>query len=202
MYHTIFRYSVNGSYEKSSIFIYAEVFGYQTVRPRADDMHMVLFEAALESICTCTALVIANKNSSANSVQIRTYMYISYIVQRPKYLIVVVNRFRYINNNFSKEMCSIPMDMTVVHGLHKFSLQSTIDHHGPSMYSGHYTTSIDCLKKHCIATTLKLRKGLIPKTPPLPMLWCINWLRDGFCTRTGGWGFYYSRDAGISSPYH
>ena len=39
MYHTIFRYSVNGSYEKSSIFIYAEVFGYQTVRPRAEDMH-------------------------------------------------------------------------------------------------------------------------------------------------------------------
>ena len=30
------------------------------------------------------------------------------------------------------------MDMTVVLGLHKFSLQATIDHHGPSMYSGLY----------------------------------------------------------------
>ena len=27
------------------------------------------------------------------------------------------------------------MDMTIVLGLHKFSLQATIDHHGPSMYS-------------------------------------------------------------------
>ena len=41
---------------------------------------------------------------------------------------------------------SIPMDMTVVHGLHKFSLQATINHHGPSMYSGHYTASINCCK--------------------------------------------------------
>ena len=36
------------------------------------------------------------------------------------------------------------MDMTVVLGLHKFSLQATIDHHGPSMYYGHYTASINC----------------------------------------------------------
>ena len=36
------------------------------------------------------------------------------------------------------------MAMTVVRGLHKISLQVTIDHHGPSMYSGHYTASIKC----------------------------------------------------------
>ena len=34
------------------------------------------------------------------------------------------------------------MDMTVVHGLHKFSVRATIDHNGPSMYSGHYTASL------------------------------------------------------------
>ena len=39
------------------------------------------------------------------------------------------------------------MDMTVVLGLHKFSLQATIDHHRPSMYSGHYTASINCCKR-------------------------------------------------------
>ena len=54
------------------------------------------------------------------------------ILQPPKYLIIVVNRFRCINNNVTKDRCSIPMDMTVVLGLHKFSLQATIDHHGPS----------------------------------------------------------------------
>ena len=57
----------------------------------------------------------------------------NYILQPPKYLIIVVNRFKYINNNFTKDRCSIPMDMTVVLGLHKFNLQATIDHHGPSM---------------------------------------------------------------------
>ena len=61
-------------------------------------------------------------------------------------MIIVVNRFRYINNNFTKDRCSIPMDMTVVFGLHQFSLQATIDHRGPSMYSGHYTSSINCCK--------------------------------------------------------
>ena len=39
------------------------------------------------------------------------------------------------------------MDMTVVLGLNEFSLQATIDHHGPSMYSGHYTASINCCKR-------------------------------------------------------
>ena len=50
----------------------------------------------------------------------------------------------------------IPMDMTVALGLHKFSLQASIDHHGPSMYAGHYTTSINYCKKS-IATRAKLR---------------------------------------------
>ena len=39
------------------------------------------------------------------------------------------------------------MDMLVVLGLNKFSLQATIDHHGPPMYSSHYTTFINCCKK-------------------------------------------------------
>ena len=70
----------------------------------------------------------------------------NYILQPPKYLTIVVNRFRYINNNFTEDRCPMPMDMTVVLDLRKFSLQATIDHHGPSMYSGHYTASINCCK--------------------------------------------------------
>ena len=90
----------------------------------------------------------------------------NYLLQLPKYLITVVNRLRCIDNNFTKDRCSIPMNMTVVRGLHKFSLQATVDHHGPSMYSGHYTASINCCKKHSVATTAKLQslKRLIPKT--------------------------------------
>ena len=71
----------------------------------------------------------------------------NYLLQPPKYLIIVVNRFRYINNNFTKGRFSIPMDMTVVRGLHQISLQATIIHHGPSMYSGHYTASINYCKR-------------------------------------------------------
>ena len=57
----------------------------------------------------------------------------NYHLQPPKYLIIVVNQFRYINNNFTEDRCSTPMNMTVVLGLHKFSLQATIDHHGPAI---------------------------------------------------------------------
>ena len=70
----------------------------------------------------------------------------SYILQPPKYLLLFVNRFRYINNNITKDRCPIPMDTTVRLGPLKFSLQATIDHHGPSI-DGHYTASINCCKK-------------------------------------------------------
>ena len=40
----------------------------------------------------------------------------------------------------------VPMDMTVVLGLHKFSLRATIDHHGTSMYSGQYSNFITIAK--------------------------------------------------------
>ena len=53
------------------------------------------------------------------------------------------------DKNATKDMCSIPTDVTVVLGLHKFILQATIDHHGPSRYSGHCTTSINCWEKIC-----------------------------------------------------
>ena len=61
----------------------------------------------------------------------------SYILQPPKYLLLFVNRFRYINDNVTKDRCLIPMDTTVRLGPLKFSLQATIDHHGPSIDSGH-----------------------------------------------------------------
>ena len=68
----------------------------------------------------------------------------SCILQPPKYLLLFVNRFRYINNNVTKDRCSIPMETTVRLGPLKFSLRATIDH-GPSIYSGHYTASIMAL---------------------------------------------------------
>ena len=128
----------------------------------------------------------------------------SYILQPPKYLLLFVNRFRYINNNITKDRCSITMDTTVRLCPLKFSLQATIDHHGPSIDSGHYTASINCWKKkHSIATITKLRSlELLIKTPLLHILYHINGLTHEFWTRTEGWEFDRSHGAGTSSPSH
>ena len=74
----------------------------------------------------------------------------SYILQPPKYLLLFVNRFRYLTNNIIKDRCPIPLDTTVMLGPLKFNLQATIDHHGPSIDSGHYTASINCCKKNIL----------------------------------------------------
>ena len=68
------------------------------------------------------------------------------------------------------------MDTTVRLGHLKFRLRATIDHHLPSIHSGHYTASINCCKKHSIATTIQLRslELLTAKTPLLHMLYYMN----------------------------
>ena len=116
----------------------------------------------------------------------------SYILQPPKYLLLFVNRFRYINNNITKDRCPIPMDTNVRLGPLKFSLQATIDHHRPSIDPGHYTASINCCKKkqHSIATITKLRSlDLLIKTPLLHILsykWIDTWFLDSN-RRVGVW---------------
>ena len=87
------------------------------------------------------------KNSCSRYNKNTRHVESSYILQPPKYLLLFVNRFRYINNNVTKDRRPIPMDTTVRLGPLKFSLQATIDHHGPSVHSGHYTASIDCCKE-------------------------------------------------------
>ena len=71
----------------------------------------------------------------------------SYILRPPRYLLLFINRLRYIDNSVTKGGCSIPMDTTVRLGPLNFSLRATIDHHGPSIHSGHCAASINCCKK-------------------------------------------------------
>ena len=40
------------------------------------------------------------------------------ILQPPKYLIVIFNQIKYININFTKNRCPIPVDIALVLGLH------------------------------------------------------------------------------------
>ena len=94
---------------------------------------------------------------------------LSYMSQPPQYLLLFVNRFRYINNNVTKDRCSIPMDTTVRLGPLKISLRATIDHHGPSIHSGHYAASINCCKN------ILLQRSRVEEQAPKPVVgWCVS----------------------------
>ena len=112
----------------------------------------------------------------------------SYISQPPKYLLLFVNRFRYINNNVTKDRCSIPLDTTVRLGPLKFSLRANIDHHGPSTHPGHYTASINCCKIKtfdCNDHTFTEFGIIDSKTLLLHILYYMNWLTRDFWTEQG-----------------
>ena len=117
------------------------------------------------------------------------------IPKTPKYLVIVVNRFRYIDNNVTKDRCSIPMNMTVVLGLHKFSLEAPIDHHEPFIYSGHYTTSVKCCKNSLLQR--QQNYGVwADRFQKLLYCICSNIQIDNIMVfglqRIWGWGFHYS----------
>ena len=98
-----------------------------------------------------------------------------YKLQPPKYLLLSVNLIRYINNNVTKDRCSILMDTTVMLGPLKFSLRGTIDHHEPSIHYGHYAASINCWKKnYCNDNTIVEFEIIDSKNLPLHMLYCMD----------------------------
>ena len=116
----------------------------------------------------------------------------NYILQHPKYLLLIVNRFRH-TNDITKDRCSIPMDATVMLGALKFNLRAAIDHHGQSRHSSQYTASINCCKQRSIASTTKLQSlKLLIATPLLHMCYFVNWLTYAFWTLIGGLEFDYS----------
>ena len=73
------------------------------------------------------------------------------ILQPPKNLLIIVNRFAYSNNRITKNKRRMSLDLYIKLGPYKVSLQASVDHHGYSMNSGHYTASINCCGKifHC-----------------------------------------------------
>ena len=71
------------------------------------------------------------------------------ILQTHKYLIIIVNIITYSNNMITKNKGRMPLDLYTKLDPYKCSLQASVDHHGYSMNSGHYT--INCCGKtfHC-----------------------------------------------------
>ena len=105
----------------------------------------------------------------------------SYILQPPKYLLLFVNRFRYLNDNIIKDRCPIPLDATVMLGPLKFNLQATIDHHGPSIDSGHYTASINCCKKTFYCNDHKITEfGITDKNSSTAYIVLYKWIDTWF----------------------
>ena len=63
----------------------------------------------------------------------------------------------------------------------KFSLQATIDPHGPSIDSGHYTASINCCKKHSIPTIIKITEfGITDKNSSTAYIILCKWIDTWF----------------------
>ena len=73
------------------------------------------------------------------------------ILQPPKYPKIIVNRITFSHNRVIKNKSRMPQDLYIKPGPYKFSLQASVDHHGYSTNSGHYTASINCCGKtfHC-----------------------------------------------------
>ena len=104
----------------------------------------------IDDKCLACAYPIQQNEYAPNSVEVSRYLLYSSFnfnnVRITEMWCNYVDRFRYIQQ-FTTDRWSIPMDTTAVLGIHKFSLEATIDHHRPSMYSGRFTTSINCCKK-------------------------------------------------------
>ena len=97
----------------------------------------------------------------------------------------------YINNNIIKDRCPIPLDATVMLGPLKFNLQATIDHHGPSIDSGHYTASINCCKKTFYCNDYKITEfGITDKNSSTAYIILYKWIDTWFLDsdrRVGVW---------------
>ena len=83
------------------------------------------------------------------------------------------------------------MDTTVRLGPLKFSLQASIDHHGPSIDSGHYTASINCCKKAFYCNDHKNTEfGITDKNSPTAYIVLYKWIDTWFLDsnrRVGVW---------------
>ena len=98
------------------------------------------------------------------------------ILQPHNYLKIIVNRITYSNNRIIKNNSRMPLDLYIKLDPYKFSLQTSLDHHGYSMNSGHYTASINCCGKHFTVTIIKLLNVIsrIPIIHLLPVYFCTN----------------------------
>ena len=125
-------------------------------------------------------------------------------LQPPKYLIVNVNRFSYVDNQFIKNRSLVSLDLNFMLGSYAFRLQATIDFHGFSMCCGHYIASVYCWEKTFYFNDEKITiydTNHTGATAP-NMSWFINCLWNEFMTRILRIGNIFSHDAGTFCSSH
>ena len=60
------------------------------------------------------------------------------------YLIIIGNRFTYMNNKGTKPLSRIPLDLNIMPGLYEFNLQATVNNYGLPMQCGHWSIPVNC----------------------------------------------------------
>ena len=96
------------------------------------------------------------------------------------------------------------MDTTVRLGPLKFSLRATIDHHGPSIHSGHYTASINCCKItfYCNDNTITQFGITDNKNSSTAYVILYELIDTWFLDSSRGVEFWSPHGAGTSYPSH
>ena len=93
------------------------------------------------------------------------------------------------------------MDTTVQLGPRKFSLRATIDHHGPSIHSGHYTASVNCCKNILLQRSHYYEFGITDnKTPSTAYVTLHDVIGRGTSAETFGLDYVFPPDDLGSSP--
>ena len=109
-------------------------------------------------------------------------------------IIIVMLWYYYIRKDVDNQFCwqsiyqkqmLIPLQLNFMLDSYTFTLQATIDHHGFSVYSCNYTSSVYC-EKTCYCSDDKITVmwyKSYPRSPP-HMSWFINCLWSAFIIRT------------------
>ena len=81
----------------------------------------------------------------------------------------------------------------------KFIQQATINHHGPSMFSGHYTTPINCCQKcYCNDSNITEFEMIDTKSSSTAIVAIYKWMV--FVLEQEAVGYNYSHSTGTSPP--
>ena len=118
---------------------------------------------------------------------------IEHILQPPKYLIFIVNRFNYITIFVTKNRSIIPMDLL---GPCRFNMQTIVSHHRHSMNCGYYTASINRCGKTFYVNDIRITQRNINDTHNSSTAYILLYNVECLWQGRGQWELIASHGAG------